>query len=490
MLARNAGGRRGKYVVERLTHMEHMGPMSSSSSHHRTGRVALLVAVGLSLAACGSDEASPIDSTATVPTGAVDPTSPPTTPADTAGTSPLDTAAPDTTVPPASAPDTSVPITSAPEPGRPSVPESPLAYESAITDVVVDNPAFDEMEANITGLLTRVGLPGASLLVVQHGELVEQEAWLEYGLDKAVPIASATKWLTAATIMTLVDDGLIDLDAPMSTYVPEAAGFPVGTITMRMLLSFTSGLVADERVPCFDDASSTLQDCAREIVKMGTVHPPGAAFRYGGQHMHVAGAIAEIVTGQSFVDLLSERILQPLGMTRTALFQVGDFRLDDVTHPSPAGTGASTLGDYARFVEMLAHDGVAPDGTVVLTAESVAEMQRDQIADAAYVSAAAFRVATESPYGLGQWIDWTDESGNAIVVSSDGKFGFRPWIDRVNDLFGVYLIDDRGEGYVEGDPDAAADTGEKVHTSGLWIFEWVAEALGGSLPDVAYPHRS
>lgn len=438
---------------------------------------AVLLAAALTLPACSDGGDVAVDRTVADSIAITDPTEPGTT-------------QPTTTLPVTTEPGTTQPATSAAEPGRPSVPESPLAYESAITDEVVDNPAFDQMESDITKLLGLAGLPGASLLVVHHGELVEQEAWLDYDLDKVVPIASATKWLTAALVMTLVDDGLIDLDAPMSTYVPEAAGFAVGTITMRMLLSFTSGLVADARVPCFDDATSTLQDCAAEIVRMGTVHPPGAAFRYGGQHMHVAGAIAEIVTGQSFVELLSERILQPLGMTRTAMLQVGDFRLDDVTHPSPAGTAVSSLGDYGRFVEMLVHDGVAPDGTIVLTAESVAEMQRNQIAGAEYVTAASFRVAMQSPYGLGEWIDWTDESGAALVLSSDGKFGFRPWIDKENDLFGVYLIDDRGDGYVEGDPDAAADDGGKVHTSGLWIFEWVAEALGGSLPEVAYPDRA
>lgn len=408
---------------------------------------------------------------------------PPTAP--TAPTAPTTGETPDT------APDRSMPAASTDPPTTSSSAPPAGGYTSAITHEVIDNPAFDSMETRVVGLLQRAGLPGASLVVVQHGVLVEQEAWLDYDLDTVVPIASATKWLTAALVMTLVDDGLIDLDAPISTYAPGAAGYEVGTITMRMLLSFTSGLVADESVPCFDDPDATLLGCATTILQQGTIHTPGTRFRYHGSHMHVAGAIAELVTGQSFVGLLNERILQPLGMTRTGMLQVGDYRLDDVTHPSPAGTAVSTLGDYARFLEMIVHEGVAPDGTVVLTAESVAEMQRNQIADADYGRAAEFRMQLESPYGLGEWLDWTDEDGSALVLSSDGKFGFRPWIDRENDLFGVYLVYDQGEGYVEGDPDApvGAATGPKVHTSGLWIFEWAAEALGGSLPEVYYPDR-
>ena len=71
--------------------------------------------------------------------------------------------------------------------------------------------------------------------------------------------------------------------------------------------------------------------------------------------------------------------------------------------------------------------------------------------------------------------------------SGDGKVGYRQRIDTKNGVFGVYLVEDRGSGFVEGDPDAATGTGSKVHTSGNWVFEWTATALGGSLPTVKYP---
>lgn len=227
------------------------------------------------------------------------------------------------------------------------------------------------------------------------------------------------------------------------------------------------------------------------ILRGGIVHPPGAGFRYGSQHMIVAATIAEIVTGTPYAQLFRERIAEPLAMEHTTFVQSGSGgEIEGVTNPNPAGSAISTLGDYARFLEMIVHDGLAPDGTRILKAESVAEMQRNQIADADYITASAFRVDLESPYGLGEWLDWTDAQGNALVLSSDGAFGFRPWIDKVNDLYGVYLIVDKGEGYVEGDPDAPADDGGKVHTSGLWVFTDVAEALGGSLPKVYYPDRN
>ena len=366
------------------------------------------------------------------------------------------------------------------------------AYTSVITDEVVDDPALDAFEQKVTGLAEQVGLPGVSLLVVQHGVLVEQEAWGEYDLDKIVPIASGSKWFTAATIMSLVDEGLIDLDEPISTYVPELEQLrnKVGTITMRQLLSFTSGLVADAKLPCYSTGDVSLQECAAQFARAGVVHDPGAAFRYGGQHMFMAGAVAEIVTGVPFAELFQQRVAVPLGMAHTGFVQTASGgQVENVTHTTPAGGAISTLGDYGRFLEMIVHDGVAPDGTRILEAATVAEMQENQIEGAEYMTASAFRVERESPYGLGEWLDWTDENGEALVLSSDGAFGFRPWIDKVNDLYGVYLIVDTGEGYVEGDPFAPADDGGKVHTSGGWVFSDVAEALGGSLPAVFYPDR-
>lgn len=362
-------------------------------------------------------------------------------------------------------------------------------YQSAITDQVVDNPAFDDFEEQITNLLHKSGLPGASLLVVQHGDLIEQEAWLDYTLDTLVPIASGSKWLSAATIMTLVDDGLIELDAPISTYVSVAVGSRAGDITMRQLLSFTSGLVDDESVPCVSDPNVALVDCALTLASIPLVHSPGEVFRYGGQHLYVAAAIAEVVSGVPFADLFRQRIAEPLGMGTTVFAQVDFSRYEDVTNTKAASGAITSLADYGRFLEMIVHEGVAPDGTRLLEAATIAEMQTNQIANARYGTAAPFRVAEESPYGLGEWLDWTYPDGSAMVVSSDGALGFRPWIDKQNDLFGVYLIRDDGSAAVDGNPTPDADDANQVYVSGNWIFELVAEAVGGPLPIEKYPQN-
>ena len=350
-----------------------------------------------------------------------------------------------------------------------------------ITHEEVDNPALDAFEKQMSDRMKKVGLPGVSLLVVQHGLLIEQEAWLDYDLDTVVPIASASKWLTAATVMTLVDQGKIVLDQPISTYLDYADG-KFGTITMRQLLSLSAGIRSDEAIPCYKDQSITLDECNQQIAKLPLESDPGQVFHYGGQHLHVAASVVEKVTGQRFVDAFQEQIAKPLKMDHTT------FRGSTVlvpnsndSHPSPAGSAESSLGDYGRFLEMIYHDGMAPGGMRILEAQSVKEMQTSQIDDTKRYRGPGYRMKEHNPYALGEWLDWSDKDGKAIVLSSDGAFGFRPWIDKQNDIFGVYMIQDTGAGVVEGDPRDTADA-SNVPTSGPWVFDEVATVLGGSLP--------
>ena len=250
-------------------------------------------------------------------------------------------------------------------------------------------------------------------------------------------------------------------------------------ITLRQLLTFTSGLRSDEGQPCTDDPDVSLVTCARQLIARGLRHAPGAEYRYDGVHLLVAGALAEIVTGKPFVELFQERIAGPLGMRRTWFFQVKDPSRTTVDHPYPAGGAASTLGDYARFLEMIVHEGLAPDGTRILEPGTIAEMEKNQT-EGLEVYGSSFRRSNQSPYGLGHWIDWTYPDGRTMVSSSPGAFGFRGWVDWENDLFGVYLVRDQTDG---DDPDASP-------SGGSWIYSMSAEAVGGSLPRTFYPHRS
>lgn len=307
----------------------------------------------------------------------------------------------------------------------PAGPSAGDGYRSIINTEVVDNPKLDKFEQATKGRRAKTGLPGASLLVIQPGKVVQQEAWGQYTIETAVPITSGSKWLSAAPILTPVDEGEIDLDKPISTYL-DFTNSDVGAINMRQLLSFTSGLPDDDSIPCTKDGTITLEACNREIGQL-VIHTPGEAFRYGGLHLHLAAGVAEGVTGKTFAELFAERLTGPLGMTQT-VFLESKFRVANglAKHPSPAGTGVSSLGDYGKFLEMISHEGLAPSGTRILRAETVAEMQKNQIEGTRYAKAAAFRMDEKNPYGLGNWLHRADaeampSSCPAMVRSGSGR---------------------------------------------------------------------
>jgi CubicO group peptidase (beta-lactamase class C family) len=99
--------------------------------------------------------------------------------------------------------------------------------------------------------------------------------------------------------MTLVDEGKLSLDDPVSKFLPKFTG-KKGDITIRQILSHTSGLPGDD--PDIATFRITLREAADQIAEVPLVADPGKEFRYGGVSMQVARAIAEIVSGKSWGD--------------------------------------------------------------------------------------------------------------------------------------------------------------------------------------------
>ena len=289
---------------------------------------------------------------------------------------------------------------------------------------------FTPVAALIQDAVDTLPLDGASLLLIQNDQIIFEEASGEYTFGTAVLIASASKWLSATTIMTLVDDDLINLDAPISTYLPNFTGTK-GTITTRQLLSHTSGLPSQHL--CLAFRSISLEQCVNQIATTPLAAPPGAQFFYGEVSFQVAGRIAEVVTGQSWAELFAERIGGPLNMSHTT------YGTSD--NPLLGGGGTSTLYDYGNLVWMHLDAGTF-SGERVLSPEAVLEMRRDQTAGATI----AFSPYNDGRrYGLGNWRDRVDENDNPLQISSQGLFGFTPWLDLERNVAGVFLVQDRAD---------------------------------------------
>ncbi|MGH9882965.1 MAG: serine hydrolase domain-containing protein, partial [Pyrinomonadaceae bacterium] len=214
-------------------------------------------------------------------------------------------------------------------------------------------------------------LGGCALVLIKDGKVIYRKAFGGYALDKVVPIASASKWLSGAVIMALTDEGKLSLDDPVSKYLPKFSGDKTG-ITVRHLFSHTSGLPPEAR--CRNDKRTTLERCANEIVGLELRAKPGEQFYYGGAAMHVGGRVAEIVSGRSWNELFTDKIASPLGMTETDFFAYGP-----TANPRPEGDVRSSLDDYARFLQMILNEGRFNSQTI-LSRAAVTEMHKDQTA--------------------------------------------------------------------------------------------------------------
>ncbi|MEI8001890.1 MAG: serine hydrolase domain-containing protein [Actinomycetes bacterium] len=297
---------------------------------------------------------------------------------------------------------------------------------------------FAPMDRALGARVARDGLPGGVLYVGAGGSTVHVFSARKVGPATVLPIASASKWLTSALVMTLVDEGRLTLDGRVGDLLPGFDGAK-RSVTVRQLLSHTSGLASD---PCVGSPDTTTAACVGRLAAgPDPVSAPGMRFAYSGVGYEVAGRIVEVLTGQSFGAAFAARIAGPLGLEHTAF-----DRLDGATvaHPVPSASATSTVDDYAKFLAMLAAGGVArsgpADGQRILSADSVAEIERDQVRGLDTSGDGAVAITGIPTYGLGVWRDEVGPADEARIVSGNGAFGFYPWIDRRAGSGGTYGI--------------------------------------------------
>lgn len=295
-------------------------------------------------------------------------------------------------------------------------------------------PDFSVLEPKIAAFLSESALPGAGLYLARDGVVLYEAYFGTYDETTTVALASATKWLSGATLVALVDREKLRLDDPASRYVPELVDAKA-SITVRQLFNHTSGFPA-EFLPG-SGPFTTLEEAARKLAEAPLESEPGCAFKYGGVSMQVGGRVAEVAGGKSWRVLFDECIAGPLGLEHT---KYGKLGLSE--NPSIAGGGVSSLREYARFLQMLV-DGGKHGEVQVLSPEAVELLLTDHIGSATGLRATRPRLAEGSGYGVGCWVESKDAAGRTLVASSPGAFGFVPWIDREKNLVAVWMIEDR-----------------------------------------------
>lgn len=262
------------------------------------------------------------------------------------------------------------------------------------------------VEDRVAGAMERARMPGVAVAVVVGDEIVYARGFGVTAADSGRPvgpetlfrIGSLTKPLTGTLVMRLVERGVLDLDRPVSAYLPWlelAEPGAAARVTLRMLLSHTSGLASggEGTGPC--DAGAAERYARTVLPRVPMVAPPGVVHSYSNHGVALAGHVAEIAAGAPYAELMREHVFDPLGMVSTTFDPVeaagrdlawphaagadgapaADRRAEDNRAYRPAGFAFSSSLDLASFAAMQMNGGRFR-GRQVLAANSVAEMQR------------------------------------------------------------------------------------------------------------------
>lgn len=252
-------------------------------------------------------------------------------------------------------------------------------------------------------------------IAIQHGKDTD-EAIQNFTFTRREPIASCSKWLSAALVMTFVDEGKLSLEDTVGKFFPIFSPNHKGNITIQDCLSHLTGIKGGNLQEAMEWNSKyqLMDQVIHEIALLPMEGTPGKVFHYGNTGLQIAAAVVEKIGGEDFETLFHQRIGVPCDMKHT------DFGNKKI--PLAAGGAVSTPEDYIHFLQMILQNGSY--GKRVLSKESVIKMQQDYIKNA---------IILNSPdkshwlgYGLGEWILETGPD-NRNVISSPGLFGSFPW---------------------------------------------------------------
>jgi CubicO group peptidase (beta-lactamase class C family) len=265
------------------------------------------------------------------------------------------------------------------------------------------HPLDPELYAVIEAAMAHYHVPGVAVGIFHDGAeqtgglgVTNVDHPLAVDAHTLYQIGSISKTFTGTTAMRLVEQGKLDLDAPVRTYLPDlrlADAEATERATMKHLLTHTGGWVGDY----FDDFGSGDDALAKVAVAMADVPqiaPLGTLWSYNNAAFYLAGRVIEVIAGKPFEDVVQESVLDPLGLKRTYFFArnviterfaVGHTVTDGVpivARPwelprivNPAGGLLSDVPDLLTYARFHMGDGAAQDGTRVLTPESVRSMQ-------------------------------------------------------------------------------------------------------------------
>lgn len=364
-----------------------------------------------------------------------------------------------------------------------------------------------KLDERMKALVDKGAVPGVVVYIARHGQVVHQSIYGKADLATGAPLRedtlyrmySQTKPVTGVAMMILYEEGRWKLDEPVTKYVPEfkdlkvykgvdAKGQPIlepikRSPTMREIMTHTAGfaygLTTDNPVDkAYRDSgllsSKDLQGVMVEASKLPLASQPGESWRYS-IAVDIQGYIVEKLSGQSLPEFMESRIFKPLGMKDTAFWTpeakrgrqaslymydrekgavvpAEGFMVLDISRPPTAANGGgglvSTLGDYARFAQMLANGGEL-DGVRILSPATVKLMAANHLTEA---QLAKQPLGPGVGFGLDFGVVMDPAAAGTLAgkgtYSWGGAAGTWFWVDPENDMIVLGMIQVLGGGGV------------------------------------------
>lgn len=309
------------------------------------------------------------------------------------------------------------------------------------------------LERMVTREMANQSLPALSIVLVDKQRVVwargfgfaDPQEKVPAAADTIYRVGSVSKLFTDTALMQLVEKHELDLDAPVSRYLP--AFHPVNPygapITLRELMSHRSGLVREPPVGhYFDSTSPPLKDTVDSLNATRLVYRPGTRTKYSNAGIAVAGYVLQKQSGQPFAGYLQKAVLEPLGMSHSsfaptpqieeklarAFVWTYDGRVFDAPSfelgMAPAGCMYSSVLDLAKFLGMLFDDGGR-----VLKPETLRAMWQPQFSQA----------GRPGPFGIGFRLSSLD--GHSLVGHGGAIYGFATELEALpDDKLGVVVV--------------------------------------------------
>jgi len=338
--------------------------------------------------------------------------------------------------------------------------------------------------------VTEKRLPALSIALVDDQEIVWARGFGFANPSEKVPatadtvyrVGSVSKLFTDIAIMQLVERGLLDLDAPVTQYLPDfKPNNPYHKpITLRQLMTHRSGLVREPPVGnYFDDRNSSLTEMIKSLNQTSLIYEPESKIKYSNAAIGVVGYVLQQTQKEPFAKYLQEKLLEPMGLRRSS-FEPKEALMHDLARSvmwtyhgrefeaptfelgiAPAGCMYSTANDLAHFMTIFFAGGRGPNGPILKTS-TLEQMWTPQFD----------KPDAKDSFGIGFHL--TEFEGQRRVGHNGAIYGFATELSALpKDKLGVVVI-------------ASRDVANAVttHIADVALRQMLAVRQGQSLPKI------